>query len=157
ILVNEWLHALQDKKIRVYVDGTLGAGGHAEAVLNAHPEIETFYGIDQDKDALNIAKERLKSWEKKTHFIHSNFSLFDQVIQEPIDALLLDLGVSSMQLDQKERGFSFSKDGPLDMRMNPESSLSAEDIVNNWDEKELATLFFELGEERKSRQAAKMI
>lgn len=161
ILLSEWLEALQGKTLKVYLDATLGAGGHAEAILNSHPEIEHFFGIDQDSEALKIARDRLSPFSKespqKLKLIHDSFSSFDRWIQYPIDAILFDIGVSSMQLDTQERGFSFSKCGPLDMRMNPDSTLTAQEIINHWEEKELSDIFWEYGEERKSRQAAKLI
>lgn len=160
VLLNECLAAFSHLNMKIYVDGTLGAGGHAEAILRAHPEIEHFIGIDQDKDALEIAKNRLtKEFPiRKMSFIFGNFSNVASHLKTigitSIDGILVDLGVSSMQLDQTERGFSFMRDGPLDMRMNRHVGITAADIVNTWDERDLANLFFRYGEEKQSRRAA---
>ncbi len=161
ILVQQWLEFLDGAAIKIYVDGTLGAGGHARAVLEAHEEIESFIGIDQDPDALKIASHELKEWEKKTTLIHDNFENIEAILSsrgiDKIDGMLLDLGVSSMQLDEKDRGFSFRHAGRLDMRMNPGKELSAEIIVNTWPEGDLARIFREYGEERQWKRAAKAI
>jgi len=161
VLANEWLGYLAEKKIRIYVDGTLGAGGHAETVLHAHPEIDLLVGIDQDSDALEIARKSLSPWADKIAFVQNNFSHLDSVLDslelDQVDAILLDLGVSSMQLDRGERGFSFQQAGPLDMRMNRESELSAELIVNSWPEGELGRIFRDYGEESQWKRAARQI
>lgn len=161
VLLSEWLECLKGKSLKTYVDCTLGAGGHAEEVLKEHPEIERFIGIDQDPDALEIAKERLGPWKDKTSFFSCNFSEFDMCLDSlgitEVDGMLFDLGVSSMQLDRPERGFSFSREGPLDMRMNPKEALTAEIIVNTWIEKELGRIIRDYGEEKKWRQAARAI
>lgn len=159
ILVKEWLELLEGREIHRYLDGTLGAGGHALEVLKAHPEICTFYGVDQDKMALEIAKKRLAPWQEKMTYLHSNFVKLGALLkgEEKLDAMLFDLGVSSMQLDLRERGFSFMGDGPLDMRMNQEAELSAKEIVATWSEEELGRIFRDLGEERFWRRAAKEI
>jgi 16S rRNA (cytosine1402-N4)-methyltransferase len=140
VLLSEVVDAFHGRSIKVFVDGTLGIGGHAEALLKDHPEIELYLGIDQDPHALTIAADRLKPWESKVQFRQGNFSQFDQFLNElhqnRMDGILVDLGVSSMQLDQAERGFSFSREGPLDMRMDPKASLTAAIIVNTWSEKE---------------------
>lgn len=158
VLLKECLLAFEDLKIETFVDGTLGAGGHAEAILSAHPEIERFIGIDQDPSALKIAKKRLENFQN-VRFIHGNFSDLETILEKSssVDGILVDLGVSSMQLDQGERGFSFMRDGPLDMRMNPTEGISAKDIVNTWEEKPLADLFYQYGEEKQSYRAARAI
>lgn len=161
VLCREWLAGLVDNQLQIYVDGTLGAGGHAEAVLQAHPEIKKMIGIDQDPSALEIAEKRLAPWKDKLILVQGNFGeLEDILIQnkiEKIDAMLMDLGVSSMQFDQAERGFSFMNDGPLDMRMNPEQTLSAMEIVNEWSVQEIGRVLREYGEEQQWRQLAKAI
>lgn len=158
VLLNEIIDAFSDVNLYRYIDGTLGAGGHAEAILKAHPELKTFIGIDQDPDALQIAKNRLEFPDRSLVFISGNFSdLKKHISNDLFDGILVDLGVSSMQLDREERGFSFMRDGPLDMRMNQKSGMTAADIVNTWDEKALADLFFQYGEERQSRKAARAI
>lgn len=161
VLKNEVIALFSNRPIRTFVDGTLGAGGHAFAMLSAHPEIETFIGVDQDPDALAIAKERLAPWKNKCQFIKANFASLPQAAlpycNTPVDGILLDIGVSSMQLDRAEKGFSFMRDGPLDMRMDPENPITAEIIVNSWSESELGKIFREYGEEKQWRRAARAI
>jgi 16S rRNA (cytosine1402-N4)-methyltransferase len=150
VLYDEVLEAFQERPIRYFIDGTLGAGGHSEGILKAHPEIILLTGYDQDEQALSIAEERLKPFKDKLKTIHSNFSK----IKGPADGILVDLGVSSMQLDQAEKGFSFMKDGPLDMRMNKQDPLTAAEILNTWPEADIARVFRDYGEEKKWRRAA---
>ena len=158
ILVEQFLTFFQEKSIRVFIDGTVGAGGHAKALLTAHPEIERFYGLDQDDLALQIAEENLRPFSHKVRLVQGNFRrMRDLVAEEKIDGLFLDLGVSSMQLDRPEKGFSFSKEGPLDMRMDPSLEKDAAYVVNFFPEKELGRIFQELGEERRWRAAAKAL
>lgn len=161
VLLNEVLSYFEDQPINTFVDGTLGAGGHSAALLNSHPEIQHLIGFDQDPVALGIAKERLTLWRSKTTLVRANF--LEMQIQlanlkfNSIDGILLDLGVSSMQLDRPEKGFSFSKNGPLDMRMDPANPLTAEEIVNTWSEQELGKIFRDYGEEKQWRVAAHAI
>lgn len=158
ILVETYLSFFQQMTIRVFIDGTLGAGGHAKALLEKHPEIETFYGLDQDALALEIARETLSSFGKKVVLIKGNFRNIRQLIPEDeVDGIFLDLGVSSMQLDRPEKGFSLYKEGPLDMRMDQDQTLSAERVVNTFSEKDLGTIFRDLGEEPRWRAAAKAV
>ena len=161
VLLKELLALFADRSIRRFVDGTLGAGGHAEALLQEHPEIEQFIGCDQDLQALAIAKERLKPWQDKLLLFHTRSDAIWEKLPldfaSSIDGVLLDLGVSSMQLDWPDRGFSFSNTGPLDMRMNQTQALTAEKIVNTWSEKELGRIFREWGEEPKWRLAARLL
>jgi len=161
VLLSEVLTSFESTKIKVFVDGTVGAGGHAAALLAVHSEITHYIGIDQDPSALQIASEKLKHWQDKVILKHANFGQFDKVLAElniqQVDGFLVDLGVSSMQLDQAERGFSFSKDGPLDMRMDPTNPLFAAEIVNTWSEKELGRIFRDYGEEKQWRIAAQAI
>jgi len=161
VLLEEVLASFEGVCLDVFLDGTLGAGGHAEAILAAHPEIERYIGIDQDQQALSLASQRLEKWKDKLQLSHANFSKFDEVLNAlsifALNGALVDLGVSSMQLDQSERGFSFSKAGPLDMRMNFESALTAEEIVNEWSEAEIGRIIREYGEEKKWRLAARKI
>lgn len=158
VLLDEFLSYFAERKISTFVDGTLGAAGHSSALLQAHPEIEQLIGFDQDPDALSIARERLRPWESKIILVQSNFvDLRAQLANlhiKTVDGILLDLGVSSMQLDTPEKGFSFSKNGPLDMRMDPSASLTAEEIVNTWSEQELGKIFRDYGEEKQWRSAA---
>lgn len=161
VLAQEVLHYFSDCDCRYVVDGTLGAGGHAELMLKAHPEIELFVGIDQDPTALAIAKERLEPWKDKILLLRGNFNELEKHLHtaglDKVNAILLDLGVSSMQLDQPEKGFSFMREGPLDMRMDPDAPLSAKDVVNTFSEKELGEIFRNYGEEKQWRAAARKI
>jgi 16S rRNA (cytosine1402-N4)-methyltransferase len=141
----------------VFLDGTLGGGGHSEALLKSRSDIEII-GIDQDEEAIRSASEKLKPFGERFRSIHANFRMIKGKIPESgLDGVILDLGVSSNQLDQPDRGFSFRQDGPLDMRMDPKQCLTAAEIVNRWDEESLANLFWEFGEERHSRRVAKII
>ncbi len=134
------------------VDMTLGAGGHAEALLAAG--VDRLVGVDRDPSALALARERLSGFGDRFRPIRSRFSEIDEeAVNGPVDGVLYDLGVSSMQLDRAERGFSFREDGPLDMRMGDEGPTAA-DLVNNLPESELADLIFEYGQEPKSRRIA---
>ncbi len=161
VLLQPILENFRSKQIRIFVDATLGAAGHSLAICQQHPEIECLVGFDQDPVALEIATQILEPLTCKKLLIHSNFRHLSRELASrgitQVDGLIFDLGVSSMQLDTAQRGFSFQQDGPLDMRMNPELDVTAQDIVNQWSEKDLADLFFELGEERHSRRAAKAI
>jgi 16S rRNA (cytosine1402-N4)-methyltransferase len=161
VLLAEVVEAFAPLSLSIVVDGTLGAGGHAQAILEQHPEIKYYIGIDQDPHALSLAGERLKTWSSKLILKHGNFAQFDEFLKElslsSADAILVDLGVSSMQLDQAARGFSFMQEGPLDMRMNPLEELTAADIVNTWSEQELGRIFREYGEEKQWRTAARTI
>jgi 16S rRNA (cytosine1402-N4)-methyltransferase len=161
VLLKECLLAFEEVNLDTFVDGTLGAGGHSEALLTAHPEVQRFIGIDQDPSALKIASKRLEKFQGVSRFIHGNFSDLEKILKEQkidaVDGILVDLGVSSMQLDQGERGFSFMRDGPLDMRMDPTGEISAKEIVNTWEEKPLADIFYLYGEEKQSYRAAQAI
>jgi 16S rRNA (cytosine1402-N4)-methyltransferase len=161
VLSAEVLSLFDGLHLSVFVDGTLGAGGHASLILDAHPEIEVFVGIDQDPAALAMAKERLGKYGKKVHCCPGNFRDMPSCLQQcgvsQVDGVLLDLGVSSMQLDQPARGMSFSKEGPLDMRMNPNGELTAELILNTWPEEKLAEIFRDYGEEQRWRAAARTV
>lgn len=161
VLVNEILEFFKGKQLKVYVDGTLGAGGHAAYILESHPEIEYFIGIDQDDFALKVAGEKLKKFGNKVKICKGNFEDLRIILQKlhlhEVDGMLFDLGVSSMQLDMPEKGFSFSKEGPLDMRMNPDAPLTAEEIVNTWSEREIARIVRDYGEEKQWRAVAKTI
>ena len=163
--------ALLVKKPGIYVDGTLGGGGHSLAMLRAlvaagFHEGSLLIGIDQDEAALREAGEKLKEYEALTVLVKGNFFDIKAIITrvcigkglEPkVAGILLDLGVSSFQIDTAERGFSYLREGPLDMRMDTDATLSAGDIVNAYDEKELAKLFYRYGEEPRSRSIAKAI
>lgn len=161
VLVNEVVQAFSPLTIRVFVDGTVGAGGHAAAVLESHPEIECYLGIDKDLVALEIARKRLAPWEKKVVLKQGSFTQIREFLSSlshsSAEGVLVDLGVSSMQLDESSRGFSFMREGPLDMRMNQHLGITAADIVNTWGEEELGQLFRDVGEEKQWRKAARLI
>lgn len=142
------------------VDGTLGAGGHAAALLEACPHVRLI-GIDQDPQILAHARERLAPFGSRAFLHRARISGLDRLLHEAgagrVVAMLFDLGASSLQLDTKERGFSFAEDAPLDMRMDSERERTAADIVNRWDEADLADLFFHEGGETRSRRVARAI
>jgi 16S rRNA (cytosine1402-N4)-methyltransferase len=161
VLLAEVIEAFERVEIKTFFEGTLGAGGHAEAILSAHPEIERYLACDRDPRAHEIAKRRLGAWGEKVEWIRGSYSELDRFLDERnierIDGFLIDIGVSSMQIDEAERGFSFRFEGPLDMRMDPTAKLTAEMIVNDYPERELDRIFWEYGEERQSRRAAEAI
>ena len=144
----------------VLVDGTLGLGGHTEALLKAHPQL-TVVGIDRDPQALELATTRLLEFGDRFIAVAAVYDELSEVLDElnidQIDGVLLDLGVSSMQLDQPERGFAYAQDAPLDMRMNPELGFTAAELIANSDVDELTRIFRVYGEERFARPIAKAI
>lgn len=144
----------------VYVDGTLGMGGHAEAVLEACPSAR-LVGVDRDTEALALAGERLARFEGRTSFVHAVYDELPEALAglgiERADAVLFDLGVSSLQLDETDRGFSYSHDAPLDMRMDQSTGLTAADVLNTYDAAELERVLREYGEERFARKIAAAI
>jgi 16S rRNA (cytosine1402-N4)-methyltransferase len=155
VLKHEVLEAFKGLEINSFFDGTLGAGGHAEAILRDHPEIECYIGCDKDPRAFEISTKRLGDFGSKIKWLSGSFTQVKSF--NHLDGFLIDIGVSSMQLDEKGRGFSFRVDDPLDMRMDPTQSLTAEEIVNRWSQKDLEKIFWEYGEERQSRRAAEAI
>lgn len=161
VLLNESVDALEVKKDGVYVDGTLGGGGHAELVCSRLGKNATFIGIDRDATAIMAASKRLEKFGEIVHIFHDNFLNVKSVIEKlginEIDGAILDLGVSSPQLDTKERGFSYNMDARLDMRMNQADEISAFEVVNGYSEEELSSLIFRYGEERFARQIARGI
>jgi 16S rRNA (cytosine1402-N4)-methyltransferase len=138
-----------------YLDLTVGGGGHSRLILATAEDVK-ITAVDQDLDALNAAKENLAEFGNRVNFIHSNFANY-HFLESTYHGILADLGVSSYHLDHPERGFSFRNTANLDMRMNQQQSLTAGDIINEWDEKELADIFFKYGEERLSRKIARRI
>ena len=161
VLYQEIIHALQPRNGGRYVDGTLGAGGHARGILEACTPDGLLLGLDVDPQALALARETLAPYEKRIHLVQaSHITLAEQLASlkwDTIDGMVLDLGASSMQFDNAERGFSFMQDGPLDMRFGINATMSAEEIVNTFDERELADIIFRYGEDRDSRKIAKAI
>jgi 16S rRNA (cytosine1402-N4)-methyltransferase len=155
--VLEWLRVKPDG---TYIDATAGAGGHSQAIAE-RLRSGRLISLDRDAQALGLARERLKSFGERVRLVAAPFSKIAEVVREwgipGADGVLADLGVSSMQLDQAARGFSFREAGPLDMRMNAEDELTAEDIVNRWPEKEIADLLYREAEEHDSRRIARAI
>jgi 16S rRNA (cytosine1402-N4)-methyltransferase len=160
VLVEEVLQWLEIKPDGIYVDATLGAGGHSAAIAQRLVSGKLI-SLDQDERALELAQENLKPWMDRVTLVKSAFSRIAEVVQElgipKVDGVLADLGVSSMQLDQTARGFSFREAGPLDMRMDAEGELTADGIVNQWSEKEIADLLYREADEHDSRRIAKAI
>lgn len=157
VLLTEVIAALQPHPGGIYIDGTVGAGGHAAATLEVSAPDGQLYGLDQDESALALAGERLSDFGDRVHLLHANFDQLQQHQIPPADGILLDLGVSSMQFDQSERGFSFQADGPLDMRMDSSAEETAADLINHLSERDLADLIYRYGEERQSRRIARAI
>ncbi len=155
----------------IYVDGTLGGGGHSLAILQALRDLgfegnSFLVGIDQDRCAIEAAEKKLVSFRDRTRVVQGNFREVATIVNEvsegelggmPVVGILLDLGVSSFQIDTPERGFSYLRQGPLDMRMEQEGGVPASDIVNSYEERELADIFFRFGEEQKSRRIARAV
>ena len=160
VLRTETIEGLNIKPDGIYVDGTLGAGGHSEQIAKKLTTGQLI-AFDQDEQAIKAAKERLSPYQDKVLFIHSNFRHLNQVLNEKgidqVDGFLFDLGVSSPQLDHQERGFSYQHDAPLDMRMNQAQELSAFHVVNEWSYQELVHIFFKYGEEKFAKQIARKI
>ena len=161
VLYHEIIHALQPKSPGSYVDGTVGAGGHARGILEACAPDGRLLGIDIDPQALILARENLAPYGQRAHLAQASYSALAELLQDlgwgPIDGLVLDLGLSSMQLDAPERGFSFQHDAPLDMRFDQDIPTRAADLVNLLRQDELADLIYQYGEERFSRQIAQAI
>ena len=161
IMVREVTDLLRPDRGGVFVDGTLGGGGHSEAILNLLPETGRLIGIDRDETALQAASARLAPFGDRFTAVHGNFfhmkSLLLQRGISKVDGILLDLGVSSYQLDEPSRGFSYKAEAPLDMRMDQSASLTAADVVNGYPEKELIRIFRDYGEERFSSGIARRI
>ena len=160
VLLKECLDGLNIKPDGIYVDGTLGGAGHSSQIAK-RLTTGRLIGIDRDPVALKAAGERLKPFKRNVTLVHSNFSDMAQVLKElgipGVDGILLDLGVSSPQLDDGARGFSYMADAPLDMRMNAQDALSAETVVNTWSQEELKRILYTYGEERYAPQIASAI
>lgn len=161
VLLNETVDNLVWKKDGIYVDGTLGGGGHSKEVLKRIGSEGRLIGIDRDSDAIEAAQNKLSQYKEKLMLAHSNFSDVKNVISkfglEKVDGMMMDLGVSSPQLDNPERGFSYMNDAPLDMRMDKDSQLTAEYIVNNYTEEEIKSIIKDYGEERWASRIAGFI
>jgi 16S rRNA (cytosine1402-N4)-methyltransferase len=161
VLYHEIIHALQPKNEGHYVDGTLGAGGHARGILEACAPDGRLLGLDVDPQALALARENLAPYGERARLIQASYDSLTERLHEigwdEVDGILLDLGLSSMQLDTPERGFSFQHDAPLDMRFDPASPTTAADLVNSLPGEELADIIYRYGEERASRRIAQAI
>jgi 16S rRNA (cytosine1402-N4)-methyltransferase len=156
VLKNELIEGLKIVNSQLYLDATVGAGGHSESILASGDDVKVV-AIDLDKMAIEAAKKRLEVYyPERLQFWHGNFADY-QPNNQLFDGIIADLGVSSPQLDTPERGFSFRHTAPLDMRMDGEQTLTAATIINYWDETSLANLIYEYGEERLSRRIAKAI
>lgn len=160
-MVKETVEMLAPSKGGIYVDGTIGAGGHARAVLENLGGEGTLIGIDRDGDALKLAAALLKPWHGNCRLVRGNFSEIRSLVNNlgfsKVNGILFDLGISSMQIDQAERGFSFKRNGSLDMRMDCTQKRKAADIIEELGEKELAQLIVEYGEEPSGRRIARAI
>jgi len=160
VLLHESIEGLNIKPTGIYIDATLGRAGHSLEIVK---KLTTgrLIAIDCDKEAITEAKEILKSYTDRITFIHGNFKDIAKILKEEgvkmVDGMIFDLGVSSPQLDNADRGFSYSKDSSLDMRMDKDGSLTANEIVNGWNEGELRKIFYEYGEERYSKLIAREI
>jgi 16S rRNA (cytosine1402-N4)-methyltransferase len=161
VLLDEVIAGLHPRPGGYFIDCTVGLGGHAAAILKEISPSGRLLGIDADPDAIKISKDRLSDYSEAVTLVNDNFVNLEAICKRyhihPVDGILFDLGVSSLQLGTAERGFSFQFDAPLDMRFNPEQGLTASDIVNRFSEQELAKLIERYGEERHSRRIARYI
>ena len=161
VLFDEVMENIITKEKAIYVDCTLGGGGHTEGILKSSSDDSKVIAIDQDIEAINFAKKRLGNYGNKMEIFQDNFRNIDTVVYfagfNKVDRIFMDIGVSSNQLDNIERGFSYKYEAKLDMRMNKELSVSAYDVVNKFAEKEIADIIYKYGEEPKSRKIAKNI
>lgn len=160
-MVYEVLHYLHAEREGVFVDGTLGGGGHSELILTNTSSRSRLIGFDRDKQALSFSSRRLKKFGDRVTYIHDDFSNMKQQLEKNhignVDGVLLDLGVSSHQLDSNERGFSFQRDGRLDMRMDQDQRINAGIVVNTYSVQQLADIFREYAEERNAKRIARRI
>ena len=161
VMLNECLEGLDIKADGTYVDGTVGGAGHSIEIVKRLSENGRLICVDKDEDALKAAGERLAPYKDRVTFIHDDYknlvNELDSIGVGKVDGILLDLGVSSYQLDNAERGFSYMKDAPLDMRMDRSQRISAHEVVNGYTESELARILFDYGEEKLARQIARNI
>lgn len=160
VLLEECIQGLNINPDGIYVDGTMGGAGHSKEIVKRLSKKGMLVGIDRDETALSVAKERLKDFEN-VKYVHGNHDEIKEILEEleinKVDGILLDLGVSSYQIDTKKRGFSYMLDSSLDMRMDQTQSLTAKEVVNKYSEENLAKIIYEYGEEKFSRQIAKRI
>ena len=160
VLLEETIQGLNIKENGIYVDGTLGGAGHSKEILKQLSSEGLLVGIDRDTEALKAAQENLKEFQN-VKYVHGNHDeiekIFEQIGIQEVDGILLDLGVSSYQLDERERGFSYLGNNELDMRMDKTQKLTAKEVINTYSEEDLANIIYEYGEERFSRQIAKNV
>ncbi len=160
VLLKKSVDGLNIKENGIYADGTLGGGGHSEEILRRLGTGGLLVGIDRDEEAIEASKKRLHSFGN-IRYVHDNYKNIKEILKregiEKLDGAVLDLGVSSYQLDNRQRGFSYMEDAPLDMRMNRSDPISAYDVINTYSEQRLADIFFEYGEEKFSRKIARSI
>ncbi|OAB30127.1 16S rRNA (cytosine(1402)-N(4))-methyltransferase [Paenibacillus macquariensis subsp. defensor] len=167
VLKEEATEGLRIKRDGIYVDCTLGGAGHSSLIASKLGEYGRLIGLDQDDWALEAAKEKLAPYSDRISLVKTNFRYLEEALKElavpqkdgipQVDGILFDLGVSSPQFDEGERGFSYNHDAPLDMRMDQSAELTADTIINTWSEKEIARVLFQYGEEKFSRRIAKLI
>lgn len=161
VLLNEALQYLDPKPGARFIDATLGAGGHTREILERTGPDGQVLAIDQDESALSNAKAMLESFGSRVVFVHSNFREVGKIAEDHgflnCDGVLADIGISSMMVDDPSRGFSFMREGPLDMRMDRSQALTAADVVNGYSEKEIADILYTFGEERRSRPISRSI
>ncbi|CEN84092.1 16S rRNA (cytosine(1402)-N(4))-methyltransferase RsmH [Paraclostridium sordellii] len=161
VLLNECIDNLNIKPDGVYVDCTMGGAGHSKEIVKKLSKDGLFIGFDQDINAINTARERLSEYSDRVKFVHGNFENLKEELENlgiyKIDGVLADLGVSSHQLDEADRGFSYMQDAPLDMRMDVRCSFSAHDVVNTYSEEELAKIIKDYGEDNWAKRIAKFI
>lgn len=161
VMAQEVIKYLDPQPGEVFVDGTLGLGGHSLLLLPRLLPGGHLIGIDQDQQALSLAQQRLSPWSSSVTLVHGNFRYLKKILEnlgiKRVNGLLLDVGISSYQLERGDRGFSYQREGPLDMRMDPTQPLTAAEIVNTWSEEELARVIREYGEERWARRIARFI
>ena len=160
VLLDECLEGLAIRPDGIYVDGTLGRAGHSLEIVK-RLTTGRLIALDRDMTAIEAARERLADYRDRVTLVHSNFSQLEQVLRDLdiplVDGMLFDLGVSSPQLDEAERGFSYMQDAPLDMRMDTSAALTAREVVNTWSEEELRRILFDYGEERYASRIARAI
>lgn len=161
VMLQECIEGLDIKSDGIYVDGTVGGGGHSLEIVKRLSDGGRLIAVDKDREALKASEERLKDYLDKVTFVHDDYknliANLDMLGIDKVDGILLDLGVSSPQLDNAERGFSYMKDAPLDMRMDRDQTLTAYEVVNGFDEADIARILFEYGEEKLARVIAKNI
>ncbi len=161
VLYHEIIHAIAPTGGKKYVDGTLGAGGHAWGLLDESNPDGRLLGLDVDPQAISLARERLAPFGDRVVIVRASYTTLSERLRqlgwEGVDGILFDLGVSSMQFDTPQRGFSFLNDGPLDMRFDPHTPQSAAELLNTWDEEDIADILYRYGEERRSHRIAQAI